>query len=88
MKFSRSDKEQIKFLERRCASLEENNEHLIDEIDRLSGRLYMISGELLQKFLLIQYAIITIVYFCEGNVNKGIYWLGALIVTYSVLVMK
>jgi hypothetical protein len=46
------------------------------------------NGALLQKILLFQYAVITVVYLFEGNHNKALYWFGALIITFSVLVMK
>ena len=48
----------------------------------------MIKGEFLQRILLVQYAIIMIVYGFEGNLAKALYWAGALIITLAVLAMK
>lgn len=48
----------------------------------------MINGALLQKALLIQYIIISIVYLCEGNKMKALYWFSAGLLTISVLGMK
>ena len=48
----------------------------------------MINGELLQKLLIFQYAIISVVYLYEGNYFKSMYWVGAIVITISILYMK
>jgi len=46
------------------------------------------NGDLLMKVLICEYAIISVVYLFEQNYFKSMYWLGALIITVSVLMMK
>ena len=46
------------------------------------------TGSLLQKCLLVVYVIIMAVYVSERNYPKALYWFGALVITYSVLIME
>ena len=48
----------------------------------------MISGELLQKLLIAEYALIAIVYAFEGNIPKACYFVSAGAITLSVIFMK
>ena len=52
------------------------------------GQFKMINGELLQKLLIFQYAIISMVYLYEVNYFKSMYWVGAIVITISILYMK
>jgi len=47
-----------------------------------------LSGANFQKALLGAYTLICIIYLSEKNYGKALYWFGALIITFSVLVMK
>ena len=40
------------------------------------------------KVLIVEYAIIMIVCICERNWARTLYWSGALILNYSLLLMK
>ncbi|MGB0911032.1 MAG: hypothetical protein ACPGYT_11775 [Nitrospirales bacterium] len=46
------------------------------------------NGERLMYFLVCFYAVTSLVFLFEGNDTKATYWLGALIITSSVLWMK
>ncbi len=46
------------------------------------------SGHLLMKCLLVVYAVIALVFLYERNWAKAWYWLSALQITASVLLMK
>ncbi len=45
-------------------------------------------GAKLQSLLMLFYTILTIVYLCEGQWAKALYWTGALIITSAVYLMK
>ncbi len=45
-------------------------------------------GNILQKILMGQYALMAIVFLIEGQYNKTLYWVGALIITIAVWRMK
>ena len=46
------------------------------------------SGHLLMQGLVVTYVIVACVFAYEGNWAKMTYWIGAAIITTSVLVMK
>lgn len=48
----------------------------------------MISGAFLMQSLAVFYVLVAIVFAYEGNYAKCAYWIGASIITTSVLVMK
>lgn len=45
-------------------------------------------GNLFVKILIVEYAIATIFYCADGNYAKALYWIGAMIISTSVLWMK
>jgi len=45
-------------------------------------------GDLLTKFLILQYVVITVAYLFTKEWAKSIYWFGVIIVTIGVLFMK
>jgi len=45
-------------------------------------------GETLMLILLAQYALISVAFLLEGNYAKGCYWIGAFVITSSVVLMK
>ena len=51
-------------------------------------RTDMISGNLLMQSLAVFYVLVAIVFAYEGNWPKCAYWIGASIITTSVLWMK
>lgn len=46
------------------------------------------TGTLLMQGLIVVYVIVAVVFLWEGNYPKAVYWIGAAIITSSVLVMK
>ena len=48
----------------------------------------MINGTMLMQGLVVVYVIVAVVFAVEGNWPKCTYWIGAVIITLSVLVMK
>lgn len=48
----------------------------------------MINGTLLMQGLVVFYVLLACVFVYEGNYAKCTYWIGAAIITGSVLVMK
>jgi drug/metabolite transporter (DMT)-like permease len=46
------------------------------------------NGHLLMQGLVVVYVIVAVVFAWEGNWPKCLYWIGASIITSSVLVMK
>lgn len=46
------------------------------------------SGDMLMKGLIVTYVVAALVFAWEGNWPKMTYWIGASIITGSVLVMK
>ena len=48
----------------------------------------MSNGQLLMQCLVVVYVIVAVVFGLEGNWPKMAYWIGAAIITFSVLVMK
>lgn len=46
------------------------------------------NGDLLMKGLIVFYAVVACVFAWEGNWPKMTYWIGAAIITSSVVVMK
>jgi len=45
----------------------------------------MLKGDLLLKILIIEYTLISLAYFFQGNFAKGIYFIGAIIISLGVL---
>lgn len=48
----------------------------------------MINGDALMQGLVVVYVLVAILYATEGNWPKMTYWIGAAIITSSVLAMK
>lgn len=46
------------------------------------------TGHLLMQALVLEYVVVALVFAWEGNIPKMCYWIGAAIITTSVLVMK
>ena len=61
---------------------------LIIEHLHAGGEEGMINGTMLMQGLVVFYVIVAIVFGFEGNWAKCTYWIGASIITSSVLVMK
>lgn len=45
------------------------------------------SGNLLVKLLIVQYLLAMCLFLYSGNYPKALYWLGAAIISYSILIM-